>query len=94
MATISHPRYQHMSTFEVVGSGDRRSLIERFERKTKSQAVSELVDIHLTHCHRAEILEDLLREVLSEVPHGWGASFAESELAEKIRKVLPEEEGD
>lgn len=52
-----------MSTFEVVGSGDRRSLIERFERKSKSQAVSELVDIHLTHCRRAEILEARVAEL-------------------------------
>lgn len=78
-----------MSVFEVVSSGDRRSLIQRFERKSKQQAISELVDIHLTHCNRAEKLEGLLREVLSEVPHGWGASFSESELAEKIRQALP-----
>lgn len=78
-----------MSVFEVVSSGDRRSLIQRFERKSKQQAISELIDIHLTHCNRAEKLEGLLREVLSEVPHGWGASFSDSELAEKIRQALP-----
>jgi hypothetical protein len=78
-----------MAVMEVVSSGDRRSLVQRFERKSKQQAVSELVDIHLTHCTRAEKLEGLLREVLSEVPHGWGASFSESELAEKIRQALP-----
>lgn len=84
-----------MSTFEIVGSGDRRSLIERFERKSKHDAISELVDIHLTHCRRADLLEALLREVLSEVPHGWGASFGESALAHKICKMLPpEEKGD
>lgn len=33
-------------------------------------------------------LEALLREVLSEVPHGWGESFSGSELAEKIREAL------
>lgn len=71
---ISHPRYQHMSTIEVVGSGDRRSLIQRFERKSKHDAISELVDIHLTHCRRAEILEtrstalvNLLRRLDDEI---------------------------
>jgi len=33
-------------------------------------------------------LKGLLEEVLSEVPHGWVASFGESELAERIRGVL------
>lgn len=80
-----------MSVFEVHSSGDRRSLIKRFMGKSKQDAVSQLVDIHLTHCARAEKLEALLREVLSEVPHGWGASFSESELAEKIRAALPDE---
>lgn len=52
-----------MSTIEVVGSGDRRSLIKRFERKSKSDAVSELVDIHLTHCRRTELLEARVAEL-------------------------------
>lgn len=77
-----------MSVFEVHSSGDRRSLVKRFMGKSKQDAVSQLVDIHLTHCTRAEKLEALLREVLSEVPHGWGASFSESELAVKIREAL------
>lgn len=46
-----------MSVFEIVSSGDRRSLVERFNRKSKQQAISELVDIHLTHCTRIERLE-------------------------------------
>ncbi|WP_109513572.1 hypothetical protein [Pseudomonas ovata] len=46
-----------MSFFEIVSSGDRRSLVERFNRKSKQQAISELVDIHLTHCTRIERLE-------------------------------------
>lgn len=33
-------------------------------------------------------LEALLNEVLSEVPHGWGESFSESELAQQIREAL------
>lgn len=36
----------------------------------------------------AERRGDLLREVLGEVPHGWGASFSESDLAERIRTEL------
>lgn len=81
-----------MAIIEIVGGGDRRSLVKRFMKKSKDQAVSELVDIHLTHCLRAERLECLLREVLSEVPHGWGASFSDSELANKIRQELPAED--
>lgn len=46
-----------MSVFEVHGGGDRRSLIKRFMSKSKQDAVSELVEIHLTHCTRAERLE-------------------------------------
>lgn len=80
-----------MSVFEVHVSGDRRSLIQRFSNKSKADAISQLVDIHLAHCNRAEKLEGLLREVLNEVPHGWGASFSESELADKIRNILPDE---
>lgn len=34
----------------------------------------------------------LLEEVLNEVPHGWGASFSESDLAERIRESLVETE--
>lgn len=81
-----------MSVFEVRFSYDRRSLVKRFMGKTKQDAVSELINIHLAHCTRSENLEALLREALSEVPHGWGASFSESELAEKIRRILPDEE--
>lgn len=46
-----------MSTFEVVGGSDRRSLIKRFERKSKHDAVSQLVDFHLLNCTRIEKLE-------------------------------------
>jgi hypothetical protein len=43
-----------------------------------------------THADPGEVerLRELLSEVLSEVPHGWGASFSESELAERIRNAL------
>lgn len=32
----------------------------------------------------------LLEEVLDEVPNGWGESFSESKLAERIRDALEE----
>lgn len=37
---------------------------------------------------RIRQLEQLLKDVLSEVPHGWGESFSESELAQQIREAL------
>lgn len=41
----------------------------------------------------AELVE-LLDEVLNEVPHGWGESFSQSELAERIRQTIkPTESG-
>lgn len=46
-----------MPVFEVVSGGDRRSLMKRFERKSKQQAISELVDFHLLNCARIEKLE-------------------------------------
>lgn len=46
-----------MPIFEVVSGGDRRSLMKRFERKSKQQAISELVDFHLLNCARIEKLE-------------------------------------
>ncbi len=46
-----------MPVFEVVSGGDRRSLIKRFERKSKQQAISELVDFHLLSCASIERLE-------------------------------------
>lgn len=36
------------------------------------------------------VFRALLEEVLNEVPHGWGESFSESELAERIRDALEE----
>lgn len=46
-----------MPVFEAVSGGDRRSLMKRFERKSKQQAISELVDFHLLNCDRIEKLE-------------------------------------
>jgi hypothetical protein len=37
-----------MSVFEIHGGGDRRSMIKRYERKSKHDAIRELVD--LVHC--------------------------------------------
>lgn len=34
------------------------------------------------------IRDELLDEVLNEVPHGWGASFSDSDLARRIRTIL------
>lgn len=43
----------------------------------------------LSACYeRLDLLEDLLDEVLNEVPHGWGESFTDSELAGRIRQAL------
>ena len=56
-----------MPVFEVVSGGDRRSLIKRFERKSKHDAVSELVDIHLAHCTRIEKLEAEAQALREEV---------------------------
>lgn len=41
-------------------------------------------------CPRCQIseLRGLLEEVLNEVPHGWGESFSESELAQRIREAV------
>lgn len=46
-----------MSILEIHGGNDRRSMIKRFERKSKQAAVSELVD--LIHCawRQNELLE-------------------------------------
>ena len=55
-----------MSTFEVVGGSDRRSLIKRFERKSKHDAVSQLVDFHLLNCTRIEKLEAELEALRSQ----------------------------
>ncbi|KSQ09329.1 hypothetical protein [Pseudomonas aeruginosa] len=46
-----------MAIYEVVSGGDRQSLFKRFMHKSKMQAISELVDIHLLHCRRIEKLE-------------------------------------
>lgn len=42
-----------MISFEVVGGNDRRSMIKRYERKSKQQAISELVD--LMHCNWRQV---------------------------------------
>lgn len=81
-----------MAILEVVCAGDRRSLVKRFMSKSKGQAVSDLVDIHLAHCTRIERLEELLSEILDEVPHRWGASFSDSDIADRIRAELPKDE--
>lgn len=59
-----------MPVFEVIGGSDRRSLIKRFERKSKHDAVSELVDFHLLHCSRIETLEAEAQALREEVERG------------------------
>ncbi len=46
-----------MSVIEIHGGGDRRSMIKRYERKSKHDAIRELVD--LIHCcwTRIDVLE-------------------------------------
>ena len=46
-----------MSVIEIHGGGDRRSMIKRYERKSKHEAIRELID--LVHCcwNRIEQLE-------------------------------------
>lgn len=56
-----------MAVFEVVSGGDRGSLIKRFERKSKHDAVSELVDFHLLNCTRIEKLEAKAQALREEV---------------------------
>ncbi|MCZ9710613.1 hypothetical protein NB861_26350 [Pseudomonas aeruginosa] len=65
-----------MPVFEVVSGGDRRSLMKRFERKSKQQAISELVDFHLLNCARIEKLEAERDAALARVAE------LESKLAE------------
>lgn len=59
-----------MSVFEVRGGNDRRSMIKRYERKAKQDAIRELVD--LIHCNWSKIeqLEDQLASRLAAVPGG------------------------
>ncbi|ETU71036.1 hypothetical protein Q094_07032 [Pseudomonas aeruginosa PS42] len=59
-----------MPVFEVVSGGDRRSLMKRFERKSKQQAISELVDFHLLNYARIEKLERALQTVVNAADHG------------------------
>lgn len=40
---------------------------------------------------RVSAMRALLEEVLSEVPHGWGDSFSDSDLAGRIRQELEDE---
>ena len=46
-----------MSVFEVVGGGDRRSMVRRYEKKSKYDAIHELVDIIQCNWRQLELLE-------------------------------------
>lgn len=62
-----------MSVIEIQGGGDRRSMIKRYERKSKHDAVRELVD--LVHCcwNRIDQLEALVPGA-AELPDCTGRS--------------------
>ncbi|WP_152035086.1 hypothetical protein [Pseudomonas ovata] len=80
-----------MSVFEIVSSGDRRSLVERFSRKSKQQAISELVDIHLTHCTRIERLEaenETLKAAAMSIRDVWREDSAMKDVLSKSLKAL------
>lgn len=86
-----------MPVFEVVSGGDRRSLMKRFERKSKQQAISELVDFHLLNCARIEKLERALQTVVNAADHGsWpttvmhGIEVARTMLAAAPGKEVPQ----
>ena len=57
-----------MSVFEVRGGNDRRSMIKRYERKSKQEAIRELVD--LIHCNWNQI-EQLEARPAVAVPDGY-----------------------
>lgn len=71
-----------MTIIEFRSGADRRSLLDRFMRKSKADAISQLVDFHLLNCKRMEKLEELLAEAVQELPGG-------SALAPRIRDYLP-----
>lgn len=49
-----------MSVLEIVGGNDRRSMIKRYERKSKQEAIRELVDIIHCNWNQVEQLETKL----------------------------------
>ncbi|HCF2464799.1 TPA: hypothetical protein NIA54_002198 [Pseudomonas aeruginosa] len=73
-----------MAIIEVVSGGDRRSLMKRFERKSKQQAISELVDFHLLNCARIENLEQQVKELENAL-----ARVAELERQEPVAFTTP-----
>ena len=75
-----------MAIIEVVSGGDRRSLMKRFERKSKQQAISELVDFHLLNCDRIEKLEaerDAAQARVAELE----SKLAELEKQEPVARI-------
>ena len=60
-----------MSVFEVRSGNDRRSMIKRYERKSKQDAIRELVD--LIHCNWSQLekLEAQLASQLAAAPTGY-----------------------
>ncbi|UQS91693.1 hypothetical protein M5C90_10665 [Pseudomonas chlororaphis subsp. piscium] len=61
-----------MSIIEVVSPGDRRSLIKRYERKTKSEAIRELIDLHFCNLQQIELLEGIKPSPPQRPPEDYG----------------------
>lgn len=57
-----------MAIFEVRGGNDRQSMIKRYGKKEKHQAISELVD--LIHCtwRQIELLEQEVQQLKGGAP--------------------------
>ncbi len=80
-----------MSVLEIYGGNDRRSMIKRYERKSKADAVRELVD--LMHCNwrQVEILErerDAALAELAALKGGQDELQAQKELMEQALSDL------
>lgn len=57
-----------MSVFEVRGGNDRRSMIKRYERKSKQEAIRELIDIIHCNWNQLEQLEALCTQLRGLTP--------------------------
>lgn len=57
-----------MSVFEVRGGNDRRSMIKRYERKSKQEAIRELIDIIHCNWNQLEQLEAVCTQLRGLTP--------------------------
>lgn len=72
-----------MAVFEVRGGNDRNSMIRRYARKSKQEAVADLVDTLQCTWNREEQLRELLHQAYLALPDG---QF--EELHSKIEDIL------